>query len=265
MAAWLKALWLPMKAALIKKRAEYRYYAADYLMGVLIKFIFFVAMLLISPTAEPKDLLSRVLGFVLWYFAAHILAKLSNTMVEEAYLGTASQIFVARTSLPVFLATLAMAEILLSTVWIATFLVLAAPFTPILSAISQFSPSELGMVLLVFAVTIFGLVGMGLCLFGLSIKFKQVGSFSEVLIYFMLFFSGFFVPVNNFPRFVLALGYLSPLFWAMKIIGDIFHGQIRWKWFVAAMAIGSLWIFLGVVITGTFLQQAKRKGTLTNY
>lgn len=261
----VRALWLAMKAALIKKRAEYRYYATDYLLGVLIKFIFFIAMLMISPTAEPEDLLARALGFILWYFAAHILAKMSSTMVEEAYLGTVSQIFVARTPLQAFLATQAIAEVLLSMVWIAAFLVLTTPLAPILAAISQFNPSELGMVLLVFAIAISGLVGMGLFLFGLSIKFKQVGSFSEVLIFFMLFFSGFFIPVDNLPRFILGIGCLSPLFWATRIIGDIFHRHILWEWIAVAIGVGALWVLLGVVTTGYFYHQAKRKGTLTNY
>jgi len=181
-----KLLLCPLRAAFVKKKGEYRHYLLDYIVDLLIKFVFFVGMLIAYPETQPLEGLVRVSCFILWYLAAHVLAKMSNMLIEEAYLGTLPQILTTKTSLLLYLVAHTIAEVAMSLIWVVGFLALAAFLMPFWTALAQLSLWQVGTALVVVVVALVGIVGIGFFLFGLSIKFKQVGSISELLIFIML-------------------------------------------------------------------------------
>ncbi len=257
----------PFRAFLIKKLAEYRHYRLDYTVGVLIKLIFFVAMLLSLGAEDTLGLVVRVTAFALWYFAAHILGKLGNIMIEEASLGTLAQILVTRTSLTAFAIVSGLTEAVVSTIWVVPFLVLVAaarliPIGPVIAALSGLTVAGIA---LTAVLALGGIIGIGLTLFGVSLAWKQVGSFTEVVIFYMLLFSGFFLPLERVPALIMLLGYASPLYWAVQALTDVVHGVSPMAGWGAMVLLAAGWNGLGLVTTQLLLQKVKGQGTLTHY
>jgi ABC-2 type transport system permease protein len=263
----LKSLLFALRAAFVKKKGEYRYYLLDYIVGLLIKFVFFVAMLIAYPETHPLEGLVRISCFILWYLAAHVLAKMSNVVVEEAYLGTLAQILTTKTSLLVYLVAHTISEVVMSFIWILGFIALAVFLMPFGAALAQLSLWQVGMAFVVVLVALIGIVGMGIFLFGLSIKFKQVGSISELLIFVMLLFSGFFIPPNYLPHVLIMVNFVSPLWWAFDLLHRIVLGELvqLHPYLLTQIAVSAVWIAAGVIVTNHFLYQAKIRGTLLNY
>lgn len=260
----MRLLTYVFRAALIKKWAEYRYYRWDFAVGLVIKLIFFLAMIFAIPAESGQDAAIRVTGFVLWYFGAHLIAKMANLLVEEAYLGALPQVLAARSSIWLFLGVTALAELLLSSIWIAAFVVVALVLSPLpTTAFTQglFSWNNL----VAASAALLGLAGMALTIFGLSIHFKRAGSFAEVLIFFMLFFSGFFVPMEEVPAVILLLSSVSPLYWFVKAIGAFLPGAWVWPPMAALLVCGAGWLAAGAALTRVLLYRATVDGTLTRY
>lgn len=255
----------PLAAALVKKVAEYRYYRLDYFVGLLIKFVFLLAMITGVGPGSPEELNMRIIGFILWYFSAHILAKMGNILIEEAYLGTLPQVLVTRTSLMRFATATALAEVLLSTIWIAAFVLIVWPMLP--SGISAMWASARWVMctLCVSALCLVGIAGMGFVLFGLSVEWKRVGAFTEVLIFFMLFFSGFFIPPHRLPAAILVAGRASPLFWSVKALGIPLGQETASGTVIPLMVVALVWVAAGMLSSRYFIERAKLKGTLTHY
>ena len=260
-------LLFPLKAAFVKKKAEYRHYLLDYIIDLLIKFVFFVAMMAAYPKTQPVESVVRVSCFILWYLAAHVMAKMSNILVEEAYLGTLPQILTTKTSLFIYLIAHTAAEVVMSLIWIVGFLALAAFLMPFWTTLGPLSLWQVGTGLVVIAIALLGIVGMGLFLFGLSIKFKQVGSVSELLIFVMLLFSGFFIPPDRLPHVLISIDLVSPLWWAFDLLNRILLCQFVGIYsLILTQAIISIsWIIVSIVITNRLLRRAKMRGTLLNY
>lgn len=265
MAKVIEVLWYPFRAAIIKKLGEYRHYLIDYIVGLLVKIVFFVAMLVAYPEPELLDNLARVGGFILWYLAAHVLAKMSNVFIEEASLGTLLQVLSARTPLLLYLVVHAIAEVVMSTIWIGAFVVLAGLLTPVWTAVGQLSLWQVGTALGVMILALVAVMGMGLVLFGLSIRFKRVGSISEVLSFWMLFFSGFYIPSSDLPRAIVVISSASPLWWAFEILSRLLHEGPLGLTVVGLAVNTTVWISAGMILTNSFLRQAKARGILTTY
>lgn len=247
-----------LMAALLKKRGEYRRYWLDFTVGLAIKFIFFLGTLYAIPVETGREAAARVFGFSLWYLSAHLVAKLGNAALEEAYLGTLEQVLSTRTRPGILLLGTIVAELLLSTLWVALFLVLA---TAILG------PRRLwtGAAAIAAPAAVFGLAGLagmtgvGLLIMGVSLRFKQVGAVTEVILYYMLVFSGFFLPAGSLPRGFHALNGLSPLAWAVR---GVLEG---WRVFGPACLVAACWLAAGVAVLLSQWNWSRRAGRLGSY
>jgi len=163
-----------------------------------------------------------------------------------------------------FLSVTAVAEVLLSSVWIAAFILLALPLSPLpAAAVAQglFRWTNLAAAV----VALLGLLGMALTVFGLSIEFKRAGSFAEVLIFFMLFFSGFFIPRDQVPQAIEALASVSPLYWFVSSTEQVLPGGRSWTPPTVLLTCSAGWFAVGVALTRLLLRRAAVKGTLARY
>lgn len=248
-------------AAWVKKRAEYRRYWLDFVVGLAIKCIFFLGALFAVPGAPPAELALRVLGFGLWYLSSHGVAKMGNMALEEAYMGTAEQVLVTRTHPARWLAGTVFVELLFSAVWVAVFAVIAAILTG--PAVLLHGLATVGWSgLLLGSAGLAGMVGCGLVALGLSLRFKQVGSLVEVFLYYLLVFSGFFLPPGALPAVLQVLNAISPM--ARVIDG------IRWTWhggplalaLLTAWAVAFLWLLGGWFVLRRQWAWARRFGRL---
>lgn len=243
---------------MIKKRAEYRQYWLDITVGFVIKFIFFLGTLYASPVQTGQEALVRLVGFSLWYLSSHVVSKLGNTALEEAYLGTTEQVLSTRTKLWQLLLGLIMAEIILSLVLVFVFLGVSTMIVggpPLWSGIE-----ESAIQLLVFSgVGLCGMIGLGFMVLGLSLRYKQVGSVTEAILYYFLIFSGFFLDPKLLPMAVHLLNQLSPLAWAVE---GMRHG---WSLLGPALLVSGIWLVVGMLLLKWQWNWARRAGRVGSY
>ncbi|EKP94590.1 ABC transporter ATP-binding protein/permease [Thermaerobacter subterraneus] len=250
-----------LRAAWIKKRAEYRRYWLDFLVGLSIKCIFFLGALFAVPGAPPAELALRVLGFGLWYLSAHVVAKMGNMALEEAYLGTAQQVLVTRTHPARWLAATVGVELALSCTWVAMFTVIAAVLTGPRALLSGWG--TVGWPALPLALAgLGGMIGCGLVALGLSLRYKQVGSLVEVFLYYLLVFSGFFLPPGAIPVPLKVLNAVSPLARVVDGLRSTWQGGPLGPVLLAAWGVAFLWLGVGWLVARRQWAWARRTGRL---
>jgi ABC-2 type transport system permease protein len=254
----LSAISRVMLASFLKKRAEYRRYWFDFTVGLMIKFIFFLGTLYASPIQSGTEAAARLFGFSLWYLSAHVIAKLGNAAIEEAYLGTAEQMLATRTPPALILVGIIISEMVLSLVWVVLFLVCAAAMLGF--ADIWHSTWLIAERIIVFCtVSLIGMIGIGIFILGLSFRLKQVGAVTEVLLYYLLIFSGFFLSPGLLPSAFHVLNILSPLAWAVTGMRE------GWQALGPALLSSCFWLATGLIILKWQWNWARRTGKLGSY
>jgi ABC-2 type transport system permease protein len=245
-------------ASIIRKRAEYARYWFDFTVGLAIKFIFFLGIVYAVPLEDPRQAAARLSGFTLWYLSSHVLSKLGNLAIEEAYLGTAEQVLTTRARPLYVVLGVVIAEVLFSAVWIALFLLLAVPLVG-LGTLSEALGTMLGPLVVFSGIGLLGMLGIGALVLGLSLRFKQVGAVTEVILYYLLIFSGFFLPPDLLPSFFQLLNGLSPLAWTVQGMQQGF-GLTG-----IALLVSLLWLSVGFVVLALNWRWARKAGRLGSY
>lgn len=245
-------------AFFLKKRAEYRRYWLDFTVGLVIKFIFFLGALYARPIQDGKETVVRIFGFSLWYLSAHVVAKLGNSVLEEAYLGTVEQVLSTRARTWQLLVGLIVAEVCFSLIWVSMFVGMAIAIVGVAPFWSGMKETALvagagGVVGLV------GMVGVGLVILGMSLRFKRIGAITEVVLYYLLVFSGFFLPSQVMPDAFQVLNVVSPLAWFVQAMRNGANG------IAYAAVVSALWLLLGVVVVKSQWNWARRTGRLSSY
>ncbi len=234
-------------AFVARRWAEQKRYVLDYLLGLVIKLLFFAAVLANLP--RPDLATPYVWGFLLWYLAAHLLSRMGNLFLEEAYLGTLPRLLAGRHHPLAAVLAASLAEIVVTLPWVTLMLLLAS-----LQVRLYLAWPHLWVVSLL---VLLGIWGMGLALLALALEYKVIGSVIEMVIFYLLLFSGFFVDSAKLPSVLNYLNAVNPLYQG-----------------VAAMHGGSLALLAGVVsgwIIGGWLlfvclyRAALRKGALLDY
>lgn len=247
-----------LAAFLLKKRAEYRRYWLDLTVGFVIKFIFFLGTLYASPIQTGQEAVVRLFGFSLWYLSSHVVSKLGNTALEEAYLGTTEQVLSTRTKLWQLLFGLVIAEILLSLGLVAVFLGASTVIMGVPSLWSGMDP--IAVQVIIFTILgLLGMIGLGLLILGLSLRYKQVGAITEAILYYFLIFSGFFLDPEFLPQAVHLLNVISPLAWAVEGMRN------GWSILVPALLVSGVWILVGIIVLKWQWNWARRAGRLGSY
>jgi len=239
---------LLFRAFLARSYAVQKRYFADYALGLLVKVFFFTAILYDSQGSLVRP--TYVVGFLLWYLAAHLLARMANFFLEEAYLGTLARLLASPHPPAAIVAALSLAEILVALPWVAALGVYAWWSGVSLAGIGA---AALGVGLLV----LLGVWGLGLTLLAASLRYKQVGSFTEMLTFYLLLFSGFFVSWGKLPLAVRAINALNPLYQAVMA----FSGRGYWGLMIAV----AFWLLAGGLIFVRSYRWAVKTGRLLEY
>ncbi len=239
---------LLFRAFLARSLAVQRRYFTDYALGLLVKVFFFTAVLYSSQGNPERPV--YVTGFLLWYLAAHLLARMANFFLEEAYLGTLARLLASPHPVAAVVAALSFAELLVALPWVAA-LGLYAWLSGV--SLAGFGPGALGAGLL----ALLGVWGLGLALLAASLRYKQVGSFTEMLTFYLLLFSGFFVPEEKLPLAVRVANGLNPLYQAVAALSG--------QGVLGLLATAAFWLLVGGVALAYGYRWAKRAGRLLEY
>lgn len=236
------------RAFLARSFALQRRYFTDYALGLLVKVFFFTAILYTSQGYSARP--AYVAGFLLWYLAAHLLARMANFFLEEAYLGTLGRLLASPHSPAALVVALSLAELSMALPWVAALAVYAR-----LSGVSLAGLGPEALAASLLALT--GVWGLGLSLLAASLRYKQVRSFTEMLTFYLLLFSGFFVPGEKLPLALRTLNTLNPLEWAVRV----FLGE----GFGPLLAVTVFWVLVGGVAFAHSYSWGRRSGRLLDY
>jgi len=264
----MRTLAYALKAEFLKRLQEQWHYKLNYFSSIVATFIFFFGLVLVVG-GDGDPLLTMVMGFLFWYYGAGIIDEMVIYTVEEAQLGTLEQIFVTRTPVWAMLISKLIAMVTLSTARVILFLLLIVLVQQDL--LHYIGRANWGAIVVVGFFILISLSGVGAILFGLTLIFKRIGAFSDIIQYALLFFSGILVPIEQLPGPLRVISYLSPLTYGVRILESIVidHRPLRavigsGDWWLL-VATSCVFVAIGVATSKWCLRKAKIKGIIGHY
>jgi len=121
------------------------------------------------------------------------------------------------------------------------------------------------------ALTLLGLLplaGLGLVVAALTVRFKEVWAVVNVVNAFVAALSGFYYPLELFPRAVQLAAGLVPTSYAARVLREIFTGAPRlrlWEQVAAMAALGLAYLLAGRAFYLRWEGEARRRGELSKY
>jgi len=264
----MRTLAYALKAEFLKRLQEQWHYKLNYFSGIVATLIFFLGLVLVVGR-EGDPLLTMVMGFLFWVYGTGIIDELTIYTVEEAQLGTLEQIFATRTPVWAMLISKLIAMVTLTTARVILFLLLIVFIQKDL--LYYIGRANWGAIIIVGLFILISLSGVGTIMFGLTLIFKRVGTFSTIIQYALLFFSGILVPIEQLPVPLRIISYLSPLTYGVRVLESI---VIEYQPFRAVIGSGNWWLLvatsvvfvaIGVIVSKWCLRKAKIKGILGHY
>ncbi|MCS7105450.1 MAG: ABC transporter permease [Thermofilaceae archaeon] len=126
--------------------------------------------------------------------------------------------------------------------------------------------------LLAATITVLGLLplaGLGLVVAALTVRFKEVWAAASVVNSFVAMLSGFYYPLEVFPRVVRFIAQFLPTSYAAQALRNIFSGGVSslqlWEQVVAMTVLGFAYLVVGRAFYLRWENEAKRRGELSKY
>jgi len=262
-----------MKLTLFALRAEmqkgfwllwsYRYNTLAEIVGMGAVFVG-ISFMLGRGEFEPPDVLSSLLGYLVWFFAITAISEMSFNLTEEARAGTMEQMFMS--PIPMRIIVLGRVAAVMITA-VAEVIVLG---TGLMLAMNIWLPLRWEGIP-VFLITMLGLLGFGFFLGGVTLIYKQVDSLADLLQNILIFMTGALVPVSFFPGWLQTISLLIPSTQGIIVLRKVMlEGQslfVVWNDGSLALLILNSTIYLvgGWLFFVWCERLAKQQGTLGQY
>lgn len=195
------------KAEFRKYMLEVKTYYPDHIVNVIVLIIFFVGFL--NSSIGSGNFNTIYIGFVFWFFASNVISESSNSISFEKQAGTFEQLLSKPVNIQLVIICRVLSWLLMTSAKIAFVLV----FIRVIFNIPFILTLNIVVILLL---SLIGVLGVGMFLSGLTVKYTKTASFESIINYFLLFFSGTFgyMDASNFKRisiFLLVLEYFFRL------------------------------------------------------
>jgi ABC-2 type transport system permease protein len=213
---------------------------------------------------EQQQLPAALLGYLVWLYAAKVIVTMSWNLRDESQTGTLEQIYMSPTAAEWLLLSQAVSRLLTTTILMTPLLL---GLVVVLGVRLPLRPAAL----LVLLLTILGLFGFGLLLAGVTLLFKQVESFADLVQYGLIFFNGAFIPIERFPAWLSQFAQLLPTTQGIRLLRQILlegrslaglwaDGDLLW------LTLHSLAFFVAGWLVFKWCETAARqRGTLGQY
>lgn len=242
-------------AELRKYYIESRCYYPDHIVSLVVLFIMFLGFFRLYSNSNMVPDSAYYIGFVYWFYANGIIGESSVSISSEKQCGTFEQLLIKPTKLSSILFCRSVCWLLFQSIEIAVVMLslhfmFALPMSFSLSIIP------------VFLVTMLGLVGISYFLSALTLIFTKTASFTTIISYLLLFFSG----VANGGDYRGVAYYVLPLSQGIHISRTILLGNSVSYIDVGLLILNSIaYLFLGIFVFHFVMKRGRKKGISMEY
>lgn len=256
-------------AELRKYFLEIKNYYPDHIGNLITTYIFFMGFFFIvksgsSYTGITGQIGQSIIGFFIWFFSTSVVFESSVTISEEKRVGTLEQLLLKPAGFVNIMLARSVCWAIVSFVEISILLI----FISLTTRVSiPFRIEAIPVMLL----TMIGLYGFGFIMSGLTILYTKTASFSSILNYFFLFFTGAMVNLEALPSVLRTISKSLPLTQGISLAKDIAATDPSWTAFLSDnrllwLTINSVFYFAaGLTFFRIVYAHAKRKGVLKQY
>ena len=213
---------------------------------------------------NSEDLAFTLVGFCIWTYSIFAISNMSFALREEQQQGTIEQMFMGSTPF----AALLFGRTLSNFVWTTAVILLGGGTVTLAFGL------DLGLnwrLIPVLGLTMFGLYGLGFVIAGLTILFKNILAFANLIQNVLLFLNGAIVPVTVFPAWMTTTTRVLPSTLSIEVarlvtLDDMTLAAAWADGLLPLLVLHSLiWFVLGLSLYLVAERIARRKGLLGQF
>ncbi|MCI0440149.1 MAG: ABC transporter permease [Chloroflexi bacterium] len=234
------------------------------MLGRLSLFFVLISLIIGGGALERERLSETLLGFIIWFYAAIAISNMSYSLTEESQAGTLEQMYM--TPAPTGIVILGRAFASLATASSMIVLVVVG----LTLALGIRIPIRWEG-LPVFALTMMALFGLGFIIAGVTLLFKQVNQFGNLVENLLMYLSGALLPVHNLPELLETFSKILPTTHGIialrevlldgRSLGDVWStGSLGWL-----LVTSGGYLIIGFALFKLFERQAKNRAMLGQY
>jgi len=235
---------------------EIKAYYPDHIVNIVVLMIFFVGFL--NSNIGSGDYNTVYIGFVFWFFASNIITESSSSISFEKQVGTFEQLLSKPVNIQLIIICRVVSWLLVTFMKVA-FVLLCAK---IVFNIPFIMNAEIVGILLL---TLIGVLGVGLFLSALTIKYTKTASFESIINYFLLFFSGTFGFAEKTNSILRVIQENIPLSKGIELAKESFSGTILWNDYLFLTINSTVYFLIGLITFELILLQGRKNGISSNY
>ena len=213
---------------------------------------------------NSEDLAFTLVGFCIWTYSIFAISNMSFALREEQQQGTIEQMFMGSTPF----AALLFGRTLSNFAWTTAVILLGGGTVTLAFGL------DLGLnwrLIPVLGLTMLGLYGLGFVVAGLTILFKNILSFANLIQNILLFLNGAIVPVTVFPAWMTTATRALPSTLSIEVarlvtLDNLTLTAVWADGLLPLLVLHSLiWFVLGLSLYLVAERIARRKGLLGQF
>jgi len=247
-----------VKAEFSKTLIEIKTYYPDHIVDVFIKFFLFLTFFIgFGQKNISTDLFC--LGYSFWMIASYIISEASESISYEKQVGTIEQIFIKPFQTQTILIVRSLMHFCVS---LFKFILLYILVLLILKV--QFSLKA--QILVVYAISIIGFLGVGIFLSALTLIFTKTASFEAIVSYALLGVSGVIIPFDKMPQLLGSTLKVFPYFYQIDMAQRISlnNSAMPLDWIILLLSNLAMCI-VGFVFFNLCARHVRNHGLINKY
>ncbi len=259
----MPSVWILTKGLMKKEIIEFKRYLFNTIGGILTVYVIFLLLFsgykgVSGMNIDTGDTLENlVVGFVLWNFLMFSYQDVKNTITEENKRGTLEQLYMSAYPFTLLIIIKSVISMFFNFIFTGIILILTMATTKVFLNIDIISLIPL------LILTGLSILGIGLMLGGLSLIFKKVGSYMQIVQFLIVGLVA--VPVNRFPILRLLPGSLgASMIRRITIYGENILDFSSFE-MLKLTGVGILYLTLGCIIYKICESKVMEKGILGHF
>ncbi len=248
-----------LKSEGLKYFAELRRYFFNTISSLFVIYIiflvyFFGIKFMTGPSMAVEKLDVLIIGYIMWMLALIGFQSTGYTVYDEMQRGTFEQMYLTSFGIEVVFIIRIIFETIFSLFFSAIILILTM-FTT-----GRYFVIPVGKVLIALIFALPSLWGLGFVFAGLSLIFKRISAFLNLMQFVLIFFVAIkSYPINFFSFLPFAAG-------ATTIQGIInYNAKFPIEWYLFIILISLFYFFAGIFVFKILLKKAKKFNLLGQY